>query len=40
MNENKTIKEKALYEFKNKLKSKAFIDSEFKKLIMLVINNE
>ena len=37
MNENKTIKEKALDEFKNKLKSKAFIDSEFKKVIISTI---
>ena len=37
MNENKTIKEKALDEFKNKLKSKAFIDSEFKKVLISTI---
>ena len=37
MNKNETIKEKALLEFKNKLKNKAFIDSEFKKVIISTI---
>ena len=37
MNKNETIKEKALFEFKNKLKNKAFIDSEFKKVIISTI---